>query len=127
MIGAFTHIANSRKAVLFLFLVTMLPASLWAQTDTSSTGSDPGGLILDEPSNVTDKIEYDPISNQYMIQRMMGDFPVGPPIFMTPSEYQDYSYNQQNQNYWDNKTGQGGGNSGLGGMEEAQGLLPNSK
>lgn len=124
MNGAFTHIANSRKAILFLFLVGLLPGVVMAQTDTTSNGNEPNGLIMDEPSNVTDQIEYDPISNQYIIQRMMGDFPIGTPIFMSPSEYQEYSNNQQNQNYWENKTGQGGGNSGLGGMSEAQGLLP---
>ncbi len=112
---------------LFLFLaaVVFLPAAGWAQTDTSGTsGSDQGNLILDEPGNVTEQVEYDPVSNQYVIQRMMGDFPIGPPQFLSPAEYQEYVFSQQNKDYWNNKTSQGG-NSGLGGgLEEAGGLLP---
>ena len=110
---------------LYLTVALFLPAAGWAQSDTiGNGGGQQGDLLLDEPGNVTQSVQYDPVSNQYVIQRMLGDFPLGPPQFLSPTEYQDYVFSQQNETYWNNKTGQGG-NSGLGGgLEEQGGLLP---
>jgi len=73
-------------------------------TDSSQTGNPNQNLQLNNPQNITTHVEYDPLTNQYVVTRMMGDFPLGPPTYMTPAEYQNFVYSQQDNQYWNNKS-----------------------
>lgn len=62
-----------------------------------------GGLYLNNPSNFTTEIVYDPITGQYIIYQRIGDLNAKPPMFMTPEEYQKYIYQKQINDYWNSK------------------------
>ncbi len=78
-----------------------------------------GGLYLDNPSNYTEEVEYDPETGQYIVTKKVGGLVYGPPMFMEPNEYEDYVARKQIQDYWSNKTQSDE-------VAEAEGRDPNS-
>ncbi len=63
-----------------------------------------GGLYLNNPSNYTEEVEYDPQTGQYIVTQKVGNIVTKPPMLMTPEEYQDYIANKQVSDYWQAKT-----------------------
>lgn len=59
-----------------------------------------GGLMLNNPSNVTTNVEYDPTTGNYNIGQKMGGADYRPPTYMESEEYQDYMFKKQVKNYW---------------------------
>lgn len=57
-------------------------------------------LFLEEPANLSTKVEYDPKSGNYDVQQKMGERDHRPPTYLTPEEYQDYIYRKQMRDYW---------------------------
>jgi cell surface protein SprA len=63
-----------------------------------------GGLYLNDPSNYKEEVEYDPITDQYIVSNKIGGLDAKPPMFMTPEEYREYVRKKQAAEYWRNKT-----------------------
>ena len=57
------------KLIISLSLLC-LGISAWAQN----------GITLQEPSNVTRTIQYDPVSGQYIFVNKVGDFTISDPV-----------------------------------------------
>ncbi len=75
--------------------------------------SDPP-LHLSEPSNVSSRVEYDPVNNEYVFSRKMGDLNFRAPQYMTFDEYMRYDLDLSVKNYWKERSkasalAQGGG------------------
>lgn len=62
-----------------------------------------GGVYLNPPSNVREEISYDPVTKMYVIQKYIGNTPLGMPEYLTAQQFQDRSFSQQNTDYWENK------------------------
>lgn len=81
------------------------PVTLHYNFQDQSTG-DPlnypnsGGLMLNNPSNINTKVEYDPTTGNYIISQNMGGLDYRPDTYMDSQEYQDYMFKKQVKNYW---------------------------
>jgi hypothetical protein len=92
----------------FLSLLLFLPNDAWSispnlmevlQTqDTSklplpipySTDSQQSPLFLSRPSNVTEVVEYDPLTKQYIVYEKVGQYNIALPKVMSADEYRQY-------------------------------------
>lgn len=57
-------------------------------------------LFLNKPSNVSQEVEYDPITNTYIIKNNIGSIRYRDPMTMTFEEYYQYELDQSLRNYW---------------------------
>ncbi len=90
------------------------PHEIWEQVVADSTEPDTtlpypfdaeeGGLYLNNPSNYTEEVDYDPETNQYIVTQKIGNLNARPPMFMTPEEYREYVARKQVDDYWKSKT-----------------------
>jgi len=64
-------------------------------SDGKSTGMD-----LQDPSNYSKKIEYDPKENKYYIMEKVGNDYVRTPTYLTQEEYLKYRADQDEKSYW---------------------------
>ena len=78
-----------------------LGISSWAQN----------GITLQEPSNITRTIEYDPVSGQYIFVNKVGDFTISDPVYMTQEQYSDYVQQKAIKDYWKDRRESSMGNS----------------
>ena len=69
------------------------------------------GITLQEPSNVTHTIEYDPVSGQYIFVSKIGDFTISDPVYMTQEQYSDYVQQKAIKDYWKDRRESSMGNS----------------
>lgn len=85
-------------------------------------------LFLNNPSNMKDTVIYDPVTNEYIVHRRIGDRDFLPPIRMSFEEYLQYDFNKSMNEYWRERSaaetrGRNGGgliptiNIGRGGFE----------
>lgn len=65
-------------------------------------------LYLNDPSNFTEEIIYDPLTGQYTFKRRIGDFYYGTPATMTQSQYLDYQSKKGINEYWKERRSQNG-------------------
>lgn len=93
-------------------------------TDADATKSDTGKLIyplnkseyvtyedlnskspadLKDPSNVRHEVEYDPDNELYIYTTKVGDMDISTPFVLNQSQYQEYSLQQQMNQYWNEK------------------------
>jgi cell surface protein SprA len=85
------------------------PVNLPYNFNDQSTG-DPlnypnsGGLMLNNPSNISTNVEYDPTTGNYNINQTMGGMNYRPPTYMESEEYQDYQFKQQVKKYWSSRS-----------------------
>ncbi len=63
-----------------------------------------GGLMLNNPSNISTNVEYDPTTGNYNINQTMGGMNYRPPTYMESEEYQDYQFKQQVKKYWSSRS-----------------------
>ena len=98
-------------------------ADLKAQEDTLVTGSVMGRLDLPNPNSIENMYSYDPITDRYILSRMLGDFDISYPVILTPEEYEERVRNEQIKSYFKEKIDAADGRKE--GAEEAQrNLLP---
>ncbi len=57
-------------------------------------------MDLQDPGNIKKSIEYDPDDNRYYLDQKLGDDFIRNPSYLTFDEYQKYSAQQEEQNYW---------------------------
>ena len=67
-------------------------------------GAPTSGLQLNDPSNVSTDIDYDPETGNYNIGQSMGDLNYRSPTYMTFDEYQEYNASQAIRDYWREKS-----------------------
>jgi cell surface protein SprA len=61
------------------------------------------GFRLKPSPEVYYDVSYNPESDEYIAQKMIGDTPVGAPQILTPQEYFRFSGNQRREDYWNNR------------------------
>ena len=94
--------------------LTLITMALGAQTSTGDTllklNPDPSfpwdarrssPLFLNNPSNLSTKVEYDGRNNQYIIYQKVGELDYRRPVYMNPDEYRRYEFDQAMREYWD--------------------------
>ena len=70
------------------------------KSDNLSGSPSKSPLYLKDPSNITEEVDYDPITKQYTIRRKVGSFEFRRPIVLDFKEYQKYDMEKALQNYW---------------------------
>ncbi|NQW24765.1 MAG: cell surface protein SprA [Cryomorphaceae bacterium] len=55
---------------------------------------------LTTPTNIRTEVTYDPITGFYIQQKYIGNVPLGAPIYMSPAEYRQMVYGQQEAQGW---------------------------
>ncbi|HBF88055.1 MAG TPA: cell surface protein SprA [Bacteroidales bacterium] len=60
-------------------------------------------LYMENPSNISTDVEYNPESNEYVFTNKIGDFNYRQPQAMSFEEYKDYDFNRSIQKYWQQK------------------------
>lgn len=75
-------------------------------------------LFLESPSNIQDTVQYDPLTNEYIISKKIGDYDYRPSKRMSLEEYQEYQFEQSLRDYWRKRAK---GES----MDAQSGLFPN--
>jgi cell surface protein SprA len=63
-----------------------------------------GGLMLNNPSNVTTNVEYDPTTGNYNISQKIGGLDYRPPTYMENEEFQEYQFKKQTKSYWNQRS-----------------------
>ncbi|MCT4616015.1 MAG: cell surface protein SprA [Marinifilaceae bacterium] len=61
-------------------------------------------MVLDDPSNITTTIVYDPVSRRYILKKMVGSFDYRRPMSMSEEEYRQYRQEVDIKNYWLNRS-----------------------
>jgi len=74
------------------------------QSDSLSGSQTKSPLYLKDPSNITEEVDYDPITKQYTIHRKVGSFDFTRPIVLDFKEYQKYDMEKSLQNYWNERS-----------------------
>jgi len=67
---------------------------------------------LKDPSIIEQEVEYDPVTNRYIITEKIGDDYYRAPTYMTFEEYQEYKAKQQERNYFQRLAGVGSAEGG---------------
>lgn len=60
----------------------------------------PVGLNLNEPSNITRTIEFDPVTKQYVFKDKVGNLDYNVPYALDQKEYKQYYFNNSTKSYW---------------------------
>jgi len=67
---------------------------------------------LQDPNIIEQEVEYDPVTNRYIITEKIGDDYYRAPTYMTFEEYQEYKAKQQERNYFQRLAGVGSAEGG---------------
>ncbi len=62
-----------------------------------------GKMELPSPPSIKDLYIYDPLTDRYIYNQMLGDFNISHPILLTPEEYQDLILKEEMKNYFKDK------------------------
>ena len=102
------------------------------QSDTTkdSTRYDPkkpSALNLKDPANFRTVVDFDPVRNLYIVRKFIGNTEINVQYF-TPEEFLRIQFQEDDKNYWSDKSGSGGGlkdrNTGSDPRDNASALLP---
>jgi cell surface protein SprA len=61
-------------------------------------------LYLQNPSNISSKVIYDPVTKKYVFTEKIGNWNYRNPTLMSAEEYQRYEFRQQVEDYWQMKS-----------------------
>ena len=102
-----------RHIILLLFLAALMPGVAQKPDSTQMVYPIPTGqvdpmqqlynqspLYLQEPSNITHEVIYDPVTNQYTFKHKVGDFEYATPTTMSQKDYFDYKNRQGVMDFW---------------------------
>ena len=79
-----------------------------------------GGLFLQQPSNLTRDVEYDPVTNRFIFKERVGDLPLNIPFSMELPEFMQHNLEQQKRQNW----AESSKNARSGGVQESRGFMP---
>ncbi len=92
--------------------------------DSVQTGVELGRLLLEDPESIVSKYTYDPLTDQYIYTRNIGDFNIDHPLILTPEQYYELVRKEGMKSYFKQKMDAFSGQKA--GSEEARrNLLPN--
>ncbi len=57
-------------------------------------------INLKTPSNITEEVEYDPRTNQYILKKKVGNHTIGSPYVMSFDEYKKYDIQKKLKEHW---------------------------
>ena len=60
-------------------------------------------LYLNNPSNITSNVIYDPEKNEYIIYQKVGSFDYRTPVHMSPEEFRKYEFGRAMRDYWQSR------------------------
>ncbi|HBE39903.1 MAG TPA: cell surface protein SprA, partial [Bacteroidales bacterium] len=60
-------------------------------------------LFLNNPSNITSTVIYDPEKNEYIIYQKVGSFDYRTPVRMSPEEFRKYEFERAMREYWESR------------------------
>ncbi len=86
----------------------------------SNDPNNPAGnspLFLNDPSNITNSVDYDPLTGQYLFTRQLGGVNIEEPYLLSLEEYLKYDIQNSVDSYWKNRTKQDG-------LGEASSVIP---
>ena len=89
-----------------LFFALFSSANIFGQSTFDSqlfypySGIQSGGLFMNDPSNYTITVVYDPLNNTYILQKKIGELNIGNPIVMSFLDFQNYSQKKIINDYW---------------------------
>ncbi len=72
---------------------------------------------LDDPAVIEQNVEYDPITNRYVLTEKIGDDYFRPPTYMTFDEYLEYRRKEDERAYFRKLAGIGTEGDGVGGLD----------
>ena len=95
-------------------IVTETDSAIWAPTNVKQLGIENFGTLsapsssmdLNDPSNISTTVEYQPETGTYLIRTKMGDTDVTTPYLLTQEEYNQYAERQLMHKYWQQKIGE---------------------
>ena len=67
-------------------------------------GKSGSNFFLQNPSNLTQQIVYDPITNQYVITNKMGELNYRPPQKLSMKEYRKFDEQKALEDYWEERS-----------------------
>jgi len=78
------------------------------------------------PSIIEENVEYDPLTNQYILTQTIGDSFFSNPKYLSLDEYLEYELDKSKYEFWDEKIEESTGGTGLLNslQNKAKGLLP---
>ncbi len=82
---------------------TKLPYPFKDDSRTNPFGAKPSPLYGNHPSNITEKVEYDPITNTYKISKKIGNMDYTFPETMSVDQYRKHEFNNSLHEYWGNR------------------------
>ncbi|NNC95882.1 MAG: cell surface protein SprA [Chitinophagales bacterium] len=68
------------------------------------TDSDDNPFNLKDPPAIEQTVEYDPVTNSYIVTETIGGFYVKPPTYYTYDEYLQYTLDNEMEEYWDSRS-----------------------
>ena len=102
-----------RHIILLLFLAILIPGMAQQpdsnqlvypipenQVDPMQQLYNQSPLYLQEPSNITHEVIYDPVTNQYTFKHKVGNYEFATPTTMSQKEYFDYKNRQGVMEFW---------------------------
>jgi cell surface protein SprA len=63
-------------------------------------------LLMGDPSNITDSVEYDPSENQYNISEHIGNQFYRNPSYLTFEEFREHEFDKSTKEYWKQRAGE---------------------
>ncbi len=60
-------------------------------------------LFLNNPSNITTNVIYNPEKNEYIIYQKVGAFDYRTPVHMSPEEFRKYKFDKEMRDYWQSR------------------------
>ncbi len=105
-----------RTCILLIAIITLACPGVFASVWNHSSLSNPDSLhfpvkdngesplYLNDPQNITTTVEYDPVNNEYIEFKRVGDV-ILESRRLTFSEYQKYDLDRMIDSYWKNKSG----------------------
>ena len=82
---------------------TKLPFPFKDDNKTDPFGAKQSPLYGNPPSNIEEKVEYDPETNTYKISKKIGNMDYSYPETMSVDEYRKHDFDKSLQNYWSNR------------------------
>ena len=96
-----THVLSA--LMLFVYVISFAQEVPVVNRDSTSTTFSFGNLTLPNPNSIVSKYTYDPLTDRYIYNEIVGNFNINYPIILTPAEYQKLVLQENLRNYYKQK------------------------